>query len=83
MVVYSSPTAGTDLLSQSGRFKRESWATGLHVIATANGARLKQVLIVLEEEHTATFARTCRSRIVLNSMCRTIASFIAADLGFT
>lgn len=47
MVVYSSPAAGIDLLSQPGS-KRESWAAGLHVIATASAARIGQVIVVLE-----------------------------------
>ncbi len=57
--------------------------TGLHVIATANAASLKKVLIVLEEEHTTAFARTRSNRVVLNLVCRTTASFCAAELSFT
>lgn len=82
MILYSSPDAGRDLLSQSGS-KREPWVGGLHVIARANAARLKEVLIVLEDEHTTAFARTCSSRVVHNFMCRTTASFWTAELSFT
>jgi hypothetical protein len=84
MIVYSLPVAGRNLLSQSGWMK-ESWVTGLHVIATAKAARLKEVLIVLVEEHTTAFARMFTSRITLDVMlyAALLLAFVAAELSFT